>query len=186
MANTVPNSDEAGAMSAVSSMKVGNQGDGEQPSLVSEAEDAISQLQVADSESSRSAAGGEGDGDLSEQVSSQTLEPTEDAEASSAVDSCKGSDEGDSAPNSESEDSVARSSDHQKRDGRTRKRSGDARNRRRRAPSRKREPSLTEVQRFFADPYTQTVLYPGKYFGEKPADCIKFCADAETGLPQHT
>ncbi len=84
MADTVPASDEAGvaAMSAASSELVGDQGDGHQPSLVSEAEDAISHLQVAeeashedmelaakelgaDGKSSRIAAEGEGERDLS-------------------------------------------------------------------------------------------------------------------------
>jgi hypothetical protein len=208
MADTVPTGEEAdlAAMQAVSSEEVGDQGDGHQPSLLSETEelvgdqgdghqpsllseteDAISHLQVAEEASHESmevVVGGEGN--LTEQVSSQTLEPTEETASSSSSDSCKGSDKGDSAESSGSEESDAEEADHQMRDGRAQQRSGDGKGRRRRAPSRKRQPSLATVQRFFADPYTQEVLYRGKYFQNKPADCIKFCADSETGLPQHS
>jgi len=89
-------------MPAVSSEIVGDQGDGHQPSLVSEAGDAISHLQVAKEASQESmdlVVGGEEN--LSEQVSSQTLEPTEETSSStSSSDSCKGSDEGGSAGSS--------------------------------------------------------------------------------------
>ena len=196
MADAVPTSEDgaAAAMSDVPSDTVGDQGEGHQPSLVSEAEDAILHLQVAEEtfheqmevtaeepgvqgEGPQHGATGEGDGNLSEQVSFQPPEPTDEADASSTADSCEGTDGGESSSMSESEESDARSAEHQKRDGRARVRSGDGENRRRRAPSRKREPSLTEIQRFFADPYTKDVLYHGKYFGDKPADCVKFCAD---------
>ena len=123
MADTAPTSEEAGvvAIPAVSTTSVGDQGDGHQPSLLSEAEDAISHLQVAEEASHESMeleVGGEGD--LSGQVSSQTLEPTEEASLSSSSDSCKGSDKGDNATSSESEESDAEGADHQPRDGRAR------------------------------------------------------------------
>ena len=104
MADTAPVGDEAGlaAMPAVSSESVGDQGDGHQPSLVSEAEDAISHLQVAKEASQESmdlVVGGEEN--LSEQVSSQTVEPTEETSSSSSwTDSCEGLDEGDGAGSS--------------------------------------------------------------------------------------
>ena len=79
MADTAPTSEEAGvvAIPTVSTATVGDKGDGHQPSLLSEAEDAISHLQVAEEASHEGMeveVGGEGG--LSEQVSSQTLEPT--------------------------------------------------------------------------------------------------------------
>ena len=45
---------------------------------------------------------------------------------------------------------------------------------------------MGEVQRFFADPYTQNVWYPGKFFGDSPPDEVNYCANSETGLPQHS
>jgi hypothetical protein len=115
-------------------------------------------------------------------VTGQYRNPERRDSAFEATDSGDEADDG----NVSSASVGSESSQDKQEQGRSQTEVDSSSNRRQQAPQLRRTATDAAPQRFFADAYTQDVLYPGLFLEGDPPDYVTFLTDEVTGRPQHS